>query len=138
MGQDDGFGSIVPHHHLSSSLVGANSTLVLVALQDRGTPFPEPLTYLLPDHLRTQVMFGSVLLVPLGEREIIGAAVGFPAEPPPGRRLRTILAVLDPAPAFDQKLYRVAEWMADRYRCSLGDVLQRIMPESHGISAERV
>src|SRR5438093_13772720 len=115
MGHDGEIESVVPRHLLSSSLTPADSSLVLVALQSRGTPFPEPLTYLLPDQLRPQVRFGSVLLVPLGGRELIGAAVGFPAEPPPDLRLRSILAVLDPAPACDQKLYRVAESMAHRY-----------------------
>jgi primosomal protein N' (replication factor Y) len=112
--------------------------IVLVALQSNGTPFPEPLTYTLPPGLRPQTAFGSTLLVPLGGRELIGAAVGFPTEPPPDVRLRPVLALLDPQPAFDEKLYRVAEWMASRYRCSLGEALQRIMPESHAMTAQRI
>src|ERR1051326_270736 len=111
---------------------------VEVALQSSGTPFPEPLTYALPSGLGSRVQFGSALLVPLGNRELIGAAVGFPAEPPPDLRLRPVIALLDPQPAFDERLYRVAEWIAGRYRCSLGEALQRIMPESHGVTADRV
>ena len=97
----------------------------LVALQSADTPFPEPLTYTLPAELQEQVVFGSTLLVPLGSRELIGAAVGFPEEAPPDLTLRPIRALLDPAPAFDERLYRVAVWMAGRYRCSLGEALHR-------------
>jgi primosomal protein N' (replication factor Y) len=111
---------------------------ILVALRAAGTPFPEPLTYTIPPPLRGHVDFASTLLVPLGGQELVGAAVGFPEEAPEGLRLRSILAVLDPAPGFDERLYGVAEWMAGRYHCGLGEALQPIMPESHAISARRV
>src|SRR5207248_2980276 len=114
----------VTHH---SSLI-AHHSLVSVALQAAGAPFPEPLTYLLPPGLSDGVGFGSTVLVPLASRELIGAVVGFPELAPAGLTLRPILAVLDREPAFDERLYRVAEWMAGRYRCSLGEALQRIMP----------
>jgi primosomal protein N' (replication factor Y) (superfamily II helicase) len=125
-----------PFPHLSSLL--PHPCLVAVALQAAGAPLPEPLTYTLPEALSGQVAFGSTVLVPLGGRELIGAVVGFPEEAPADLTLRPVLAVLDPAPAFDERLYRVAEWMAARYHCQLGEALPRIMPESHLVSAERV
>src|SRR5438128_947608 len=131
-----GIGRDVAGSHPSSLI--PHPSIVLVALQSADAPFPEPLTYTLPEGLRGQVGFGSTLLVPLGGRELIGAAVGFPEEAPADLTLRPVLALLDPAPAFDERLYRVAVWMAGRYRCSLGEALQRIMPESHAISAGRV
>src|SRR6266571_1201392 len=125
-----------PFTHPSSLI--PHPCLVAVALQAAGAPLPEPLTYTLPDALSGQVAFGSTVLVPLGGREVIGAVVGFPEEAPADLALRPVLAVLDPAPTFDERLYRVAEWMAARYHCPLGEALPRIMPESYAISAERV
>src|SRR5439155_13982347 len=74
---------------------------------------------------------------PLGTRALIAAAVALPEEAPPELTLRPIRALLDPAPASDERLCRVAVWMAGRYRCSLGEALQRIMPESYAMSAGR-
>jgi primosomal protein N' (replication factor Y) len=130
------------HHHPPAPRVPVTSShhqpLVAVALQAAGAPLPEPLTYTLPEALCGQAAFGSTVLVPLSGRELIGAVVGFPVEAPADLTLRPVLAVLDPAPAFDERLYRVAAWMAARYHCPLGEALPRIMPESHLISAERV
>src|SRR5712692_10259567 len=130
------------HHHPPAPRVPITSShhqpLVAVALQAAGAPLPEPLTYTLPEALCGQAAFGSAVLVPLSRRELIGAIVGFPVEAPADLTLRPVLAVLDPAPAFDERLYRVAAWMAARYHCPLGEALPRIMPESHLISAERV
>src|SRR6266851_5041433 len=89
-----------------SSLI-PHPSLVAVALQAAGAPLPEPLTYTLPESVRGQVVFGSAVLVPLGGRELIGAVVGFPEAAPPELTLRPVLAVLDPTPAFDERLYRV-------------------------------
>ena len=121
------------HHHPPASRVPVTSShhqpLVAVALHAAGAPFPEPLTYTLPEELRGQIGFGSTVLVPLGNREIIGAVVGFPATADPSLELRPVRALLDAAPAFNERLYRIAVWMAGRYHCPLGEALDRIMPE---------
>jgi primosomal protein N' (replication factor Y) len=112
--------------------------LVSVAPHAAGAPFPEPLTYSLPEELSGRVGFGATVVVPLSGRELIGVVVGFPQDAPPDLILRPVLAVLDSDPAFDERLYRLALWMAGRYHCPLGDALQRIVPESYAVSAVRI
>ena len=45
-----------------------------------------------------------------------------------GRRLKQVIAVLDPARLLSPAMLRLARWMADYYICPLGQVLDGIIP----------
>lgn len=81
-----------------------------------------PLDYRVPDGMDVEP--GSVVLAPLGPRQIVGVvweAERLPANEVPDSKLRPILAVL-PVPPLPAPLRRLIEWTADYYLASLASV----------------
>jgi primosomal protein N' (replication factor Y) len=72
---------------------------------------------------------GRRVEVPLGRgnRRITGYCVAVELKSS-GRRLKQVLAVLDPARLLSSAMLRLARWMADYYICPLGQVLDGIIP----------
>jgi len=74
-----------------------------------------PLDYSVPSHLHVEP--GSVVVAPLGPRQVIGIAwesERLPGAEVPDARLRPIIDVL-PVPALSAPLRRLIEWTADYY-----------------------
>ncbi len=81
-----------------------------------------PLDYRVPDHLSVEP--GSVVVAPLGPRQVLGIAwesERLPGAEVPDARLRPILEVL-PVPPLPAPLRRLIEWTADYYCASLASV----------------
>ena len=92
-------------------------------------PLPEPFTYGLPEALVGEVRLGHVVLVPFGPRKVTGYVLATLAEPDcDPSRVRPILRLLDPEPAFDPTQLRFLEWMADYYLASLGETIATALP----------
>ncbi len=100
-------------------------------------PLSRGYTYRVPESLEALAQVGCRALVPLGKRIATGFIVrrtdkiDFSPE-----KLRDILDVLDEAPLFDASRLELAQWIADYYLCSLGEVLRTMLPpglekESH-------
>ncbi|MDZ7268886.1 MAG: primosomal protein N' [candidate division KSB1 bacterium] len=95
--------------------------------------FPLPMsrgyTYRIPESLQTLAQVGCRALVPLGRRVATGfivkhvAGTDFPEE-----KLRDILDVLDETPLFDETRLALAQWVAEYYLASLGEVLRTMLP----------
>lgn len=74
-----------------------------------------PLDYRVPEGM--EVAPGSVVVAPLGPRQIVGIvweAERLPTTPVPDAKLRPLLAVLPVAP-LKAELRRLIEWTADYY-----------------------
>ena len=81
-----------------------------------------PLDYRVPDGMHVEP--GSVVLAPLGPRQIIGVvweAERLPATEVPASKLRPLLQVL-PVPPLPAPLRRLIEWTADYYLAPLAAV----------------
>ena len=100
-------------------------------------PLSRGYTYRVPENFGTFAQIGCRALVPLGKRVATGFIVrrtdkiDFAPE-----KLRDILDVLDESPLFDASRMELAQWIADYYLCSLGEVLRTMLPpglekESH-------
>jgi primosomal protein N' (replication factor Y) len=100
-------------------------------------PLSRGYTYRVPKNFDTLAQIGCRALVPLGKRVATGFIVrrtdkiDFAPE-----KLRDILDVLDVTPLFDASRMELAQWIADYYLCSLGEVLRTMLPpglekESH-------
>ena len=86
-----------------------------------------PLDYRVPDGMR--VGPGSVVVAPLGPRQIVGIvweAERLPATEVPEAKLRPLLAVL-PVPPLKAELRRLIEWTADYYCASLASVARMVL-----------
>ncbi|HEY8603443.1 primosomal protein N' [Tsuneonella suprasediminis] len=86
-----------------------------------------PLDYRVPDGM--VVVPGSVVLAPLGPRQVIGIVweeERLPSQRVPDARLRPLVEVL-PVPALRAELRRLIEWTADYYCASLASVARMVL-----------
>ena len=96
--------------------------------------FDRPLTtvfhYLVPDALRDIIGPARRVEAPFGARNerLTGYCVGVTREAPAGRTIKSLSAVLDPQPLVDAHLLELTRWIADRYLCGWGQVLQAVIP----------
>ncbi|MGH7493635.1 MAG: primosomal protein N' [bacterium] len=95
--------------------------------------FPLPLsrgyTYRVPESLNEIAQPGHRALVPLGKRVATGfivrrtGTIDFPPE-----KLKDIFDVLDDESLFDPSRLQLAQWLAEYYLASLGEVLRTMLP----------
>ncbi len=79
--------------------------------------FDEPLTYLLPDELASDVAVGSIVEIPVGHAARVGVVQALDVERPDGVQLKPVARIVD-APAVPAPLVSLAEWIADQYGCA--------------------
>ena len=86
-----------------------------------------PLDYRVPEGMEVEP--GSVVVAPLGPRQIVGIvweAERLPAAEVPDAKLRPLLATL-PVPPLRTELRRLIEWTADYYCASLASVARMVL-----------
>ncbi len=101
---------------------------------------PHPLTYRVPPALEAHCRPGVRVRVPVRKKEAAGLVVG-EADPAdlPVEKLREVLEVLDAEPLLPSHLLDLARFVADYYRCPLGDTLASMLPPALlGADAEEV
>ena len=89
-----------------------------------------PLDYRVPAGMRVEP--GTVVIAPLGPRQLIGVAwvaERLPSEEVGDNRLRPLAGLVDVAP-IAAPLRRLAEWTADYYLSPLASVLRMILPSA--------
>src|SRR3954449_2210703 len=96
-----------------------------------------PLDYCVPDGMHVEP--GSIVIVPLGPRQLLGVA--WEAERVPSNevtdaRLRP-LAGLVGVPPIAAPLRRLCEWTADYYLAPLASVLRMVLPSSAALEGSR-
>ena len=96
-------------------------------------PFPEPLTYAVPDVLRGRLQRGHVVLVPLGKLAETGYVLDVLDEVPPDlgfdpKKIKPLTRLVDPKPAFDDTQLGFFRWIADYYLSPLGMVIHTALP----------
>jgi len=96
-----------------------------------------PLDYRVPDSMSVEP--GSVVVAPLGPRQLLGVAweaERLPTNEVPDARLRPLAAVLD-FPPLATPLRRLCEWTADYYLAPLASVLRMVLPSSAALDGPR-
>ena len=96
-----------------------------------------PLDYRVPDGM--MVGPGSVVVAPLGPRQLIGVAWEadrLKTEEVGDNRLRPIAGTVD-VPAIPAALRRLCEWTADYYLSPLAAVLRMVLPSSAALAGPR-
>ena len=96
-----------------------------------------PLDYRVPDGMHVEP--GSVVVAPLGPRQLIGVAwepERLATEEVGDNRLRPLISVLD-VPPIPAPLRRLVEWTADYYLAPLAAVLRMVLPSSAALDGPR-
>jgi primosomal protein N' (replication factor Y) len=96
-----------------------------------------PLDYRVPDGMPVEP--GSVVVAPLGPRQLIGVAweaERLKTEEVGDNRLRPLAGLVD-VPPIPAPLRRLAEWTADYYLSPLAAVLRMILPSSSALAGPR-
>ncbi len=88
---------------------------------------PRTFHYRIPDELNSRLIIGSRVLVPLGNRRVVGTVVGFPADAG-GRELKAVLN--EAGPSLPPELLRLGRWMADYYLHPIGLTLEAMLPRA--------
>ena len=84
--------------------------------------------YSVPESLRTRVMPGSRVVVPLGGRTLIGIVTAIDVPAPVKGRLRDILDAPDAGRTLTPELLTLGRWMARYYAAPPGIVLRAMLP----------
>ena len=96
-----------------------------------------PLDYRVPDGLAVEP--GSVVVAPLGPRQLVGVAweaERLPTEEVGDNRLRPLAGLID-VPHVPAPLRRLCEWTADYYLSPLASVLRMVLPSSSALEGSR-
>lgn len=93
-------------------------------------PLPTIFQYLVPDDLRNLIGPGHRIQAPFGrgDKQVIGYCVGLGTSLPTGKSLKSITSVLDRDALVDSRMLELTRWIADRYLCGWGQVLDSIVP----------
>lgn len=85
--------------------------------------------YEVPLELASKIKVGMRVLVPLGKSHREGYVLRF-TDKPGVARLKCIIKLLDDEPVLTEDILKLAEWMAEYYLCSVGAVLNSVIPHS--------
>ena len=102
----------------------------LAALVVFNRPLETAFHYLVPDSLRDQLTPGQRVRVPFGRgnRSTVGFCVGLERPPETLGRLKQIDSIVDPLPLVDGEMLELTCWIARRYLCGWGQVLETVIP----------
>ena len=89
---------------------------------------PRSYVYSVPDGLRTRVVPGTRVVVPLAGRKLIGIVTAVEVPAPVTGTLRDILDAPDASPALTPALLHLGRWMARYYAAPPGIVLRAMLP----------
>ncbi len=89
---------------------------------------PRAYVYSVPGDLRTRVVPGARVVVPLAGRKLIGIVTAIDVPAPAKGTLRDIIAAPDANPALPPALVELGRWMARYYAAPPGIVLRAMLP----------
>ena len=103
---------------------------VLVAEVVFNLPLERPYTYAIPDAIRDRIKAGQRVKAPLGRgnRSVVGYCVAVRPAEQSQRVLKPISELLDSEPLLDERMLELTHWIAERYLCGWGQVLDSVIP----------
>jgi primosomal protein N' (replication factor Y) len=97
----------------------------------------DPLIYRLPDSLSSTLTPGTRVLVPLQKRQVTGIVLELVGESPHSE-VKDVSEALDDRPVVDAQLLKLAQWIAQYYLASPGDVLATMLPPNARRDSKRL
>lgn len=93
-------------------------------------------TYNLPDNFAGQVQVGCRIVVPFGQRRFYSALVVDIHERKPDYEVKEALELLDARPVLLPAQFKLWQWIADYYLCTIGEVYRASMPAGMKLESE--
>ncbi|MCA9027959.1 MAG: primosomal protein N' [Planctomycetaceae bacterium] len=86
--------------------------------------------YLVPNELRELIRPGQRVKVPFGrgDRLTVGYCVGVGTNVSTSRKLKSIAELVDREPLLSAEMLDLTRWIAERYLCTWGQVLETVVP----------
>ncbi|MEQ9407797.1 MAG: primosomal protein N' [Fuerstiella sp.] len=93
-------------------------------------PLEKPYSYSIPDEFREVLQTGMRVKAPLGRsnRAVVGYCVNIRQAENVTRQLKPIQEVLDTEPLLNAVMLDLTKWIAERYLCGWGQVLDSVVP----------
>ena len=103
---------------------------ILIAEVVFNLPLEKPYSYKVPDEFRDLLQAGMRVKAPLGRgnRSVTGYCVNVRQPEDASRRLKDIQEVLDTEPLLNSVMLELTHWIAQRYLCGWGQVLDSVIP----------
>lgn len=100
-------------------------------------PLEARFTYRVPQVLNGQIAFGMRVIVPFGNNKLYAAVVERVHENAPKQfAVKYVLDVIDDRPVVSEAQYRLWQWMADYYMCTIGEVMAAALPSALRLASE--
>ena len=100
-------------------------------------PLPGLFTYRIPFELDQQVNFGMRVIVPFGRSKLYsGLVIRVHDQAPQQVSTKYILDVVDDRPVISERQFKLWQWIADYYLCSLGEVMAAALPSALKLASE--
>ncbi len=98
---------------------------------------PKPYTYYVPEELVADVQFGLRVEVQFGKSKLYtGLVISISDQPPQDYKAKAVLSVIDQKPIITATQFRLWQWMADYYRCTLGEIMNAALPANLKLTSE--
>lgn len=99
-------------------------------------PVPGYFTYRVPFDLNDSVATGKRVVVQFGKKKVYTAVIHSITEKAPEVETKYILGVLDLHPVANQFQFRLWEWIASYYCCTVGEVMNAALPAALKLASE--
>ncbi|HPH47423.1 MAG TPA: DEAD/DEAH box helicase family protein, partial [Chryseolinea sp.] len=100
-------------------------------------PIPKLFTYRVPNTLKDKLLVGQRAIVQFGDRKVMtGIVANVHHQPPKDYEAKYILDLLDDFPAVTDLQFKLFQWIADYYLCTVGEVMQAALPSGLKLSSE--
>lgn len=100
-------------------------------------PIPKLFTYRVPLQWNDTIQIGQRAIVQFGDRKILtGLVTTIHDKPPLDYEAKYILELLDEFPVVIDLQFKLYQWIADYYMCTLGEVMNAALPAGFKLSSE--
>ena len=117
---------------------GEASQFVEVALP---LPFRRTFTYRLPPDLAPFVQTGARVLVPFGNRTLMGYATSFDGQPASdldAETIKDVIELIDEEPLINSEIIELTKWSAEYYAAAWGEMLKASLPAGINAAVESI
>ncbi len=100
-------------------------------------PIPQLFTYRVPQLMTDRIRAGQRVIVPFGKKKIVtGIVHSLHQQPPKEYEAKMILELIDEMEVVYGAQFKLYQWMAEYYMCTLGEVMIAALPAGLKLSSE--